>query len=65
MEKKLPSGFNFSITLLPPDEKGDDTRINLFLYKVHESQYLKNMDWKISKNDTSQITPPPLSLNLF
>jgi len=57
---------NVNITLLGPDESGGgNRRINLFLYKVEQNTYLKNMDWQVSRADPGQIKPPPLSLNLY
>ncbi|MDH3974189.1 MAG: DUF4255 domain-containing protein [Deltaproteobacteria bacterium] len=53
------------VTILAPDEKGKEKRINLFLYKVQENQTLKNMDWQVKRDDTTRLVPPPLSLNLF
>lgn len=57
---------NVNITLLGPDESGGgNRRINLFLYKVEQNAFLKNMDWQVSRTNPSQLTPPPLSLNLY
>ncbi len=53
------------VTILAPDETGDEQRINLFLYKVQENTTLKNMDWNVKIGDPTKIIPPPLSLNLF
>jgi hypothetical protein len=53
------------VTVLAPDEGGGDRRINLFLYKVQESPFLKNMDWQVKRGEPTQLVPPPLSLNLF
>jgi len=56
---------NVNITLLAPDESGGGSRrINLFLYKVEQNAYLRNMDWQISATDPAQLKAPPLSLNL-
>lgn len=52
------------VTLLAPDEAGGNRRINLFLYKIQENNFLKNKDWEVSKTDPARIVPPPLSLNL-
>lgn len=52
------------VTLLAPDEPGGNRRINLFLYKIQENNFLKNKDWEVSKTDPARIVPPPLSLNL-
>jgi hypothetical protein len=53
------------VTILAPDEAGGDERINLFLYKIEENSFLKNEDWTVNPTNTSQLVPPPLSLNLF
>jgi hypothetical protein len=53
------------VTILAPDEHGSNQRINLFLYKVQENPYLKNMDWQIKPGISNILVPPPLSLNLF
>lgn len=54
-----------NVTILAPDEPGGDRRINLFLYKIHENPYLKNMDWQVKPGEPTKLVPPPLSLNLF
>lgn len=55
-----------NVTLLAPDEPGGgNRRVNLFLYKVVENCFLKNAHWQVSRTDSRQITPPPLSLSLF
>ena len=53
------------VTILAPDETGGDRRINLFLYKIHESAALKNLDWQVKRGEPTQLVPPPLSLTLF
>ena len=53
------------VTILAPDEAGSTPRINLFLYKIQENPVLKNMDWQPKLGRPDQLTPPPLSLNLF
>jgi hypothetical protein len=61
-EKTLP----FEVTILAPDETtSHDLRINLFLYKIHESAALKNLDWQVKRDEPTQLVPPPLSLTLF
>jgi hypothetical protein len=55
-----------AVTILAPDEtSGHDLRINLFLYKIHESAALKNLDWQVKRGEPTQLLPPPLSLTLF
>lgn len=53
------------VTILAPDETGGDRRINLFLYKIHESATLKNLDWQVKRGEPTHLVPPPLSLTLF
>jgi hypothetical protein len=54
------------VTIQAPDETtGGNRRINLFLYKVIENPELKNMDWQVRADNTSQLVPPPLSLKLY
>lgn len=52
------------VTILAPDEGVDDRRINLFLYKVQENPFLRNMDWQVKPGSPDRLVPPPLSLNL-
>lgn len=69
LQKLLETKMNLDpkpdVTILAPDETGNDPRINLFLYKVQENPVLKNMDWQVNPNSPNKLTPPPLSLNLF
>lgn len=53
------------VTILAPDETGGERRINLFLYRVQENTTLKNADWRVKPGQPTQLTPPPLSLNLY
>lgn len=53
------------VTILAPDETGGDRRINLFLYRVHENVTLKNAEWRVKRGAPTQLTPPPLALNLY
>lgn len=53
------------VTILAPDEPGDNPRINLFLYKIEENPFLKNQDWGLKPGDSSKLVPPPLSLYLY
>lgn len=53
------------VTLLAPDENQGNRRVNLFLYKVRESPYQRNMDWQVAAGDPARLSPPPLTLNLF
>lgn len=54
------------VTILAPDETGGGPRrVNLFLYKVLESPFLRNQEWQVSSADPNRLTPPPLSLTLY
>jgi hypothetical protein len=53
-----------NVTVLSPDELGGDRRINLFLYKVQEHPFLRNLDWQVRAGAPNQLVPPPLSLSL-
>lgn len=54
------------VTILSPDEsRGGPRRLNIYLYKVHENPFLRNQDWQVDPNNSSQLIPPPLSLNLY
>nr|WP_269781543.1 DUF4255 domain-containing protein [Nocardia bovistercoris] len=50
------------VTLLSPDEAGVARRVNLYLYRVDENEYLANGD--STTGPGNQLVPPPLSLNL-
>src|SRR6266704_431379 len=53
------------VTILAPDERGGDRRINLFLYKLAENPFLKNQNWTVRPGTPNQLVPAPLSLRLF
>ncbi len=53
------------VTILAPDEAGGDQRVNLFLYKVEENPFLKNLDPTVKPGNPNQLVPTPLSLNLY
>jgi hypothetical protein len=53
------------VTILAPDEQGGARRINLFLYRVAENPFFKNRDWEVRANGAGQLSPPPLTLNLY
>jgi hypothetical protein len=55
------------VTTLPPDdERVDDADgVNLFLYRVAEDPFNKNMDWRGDRANPTGGNRPPLSLNLF
>jgi hypothetical protein len=56
----------FRVTTLPPDDDrvSDENGINLFLYKVNESPFANNMDWRGDRVSPSIGTRPPLALTL-
>ena len=62
---EMTLGTDVGVTILAPDEGGGTKRINLFLYKVQENSFLKNMEWQVNPVDPAKLVPPPLSLNLF
>jgi hypothetical protein len=53
------------VTILAPDETGGARRVNLFLYKLAENPFLKNLDATVRAGNPNQLVPAPLSLNLF
>lgn len=53
------------VTILAPDETSGARRVNLFLYKLTENQFLRNMDATVRAGTPEALVPPPLSLNLF
>lgn len=62
----MGGAVNFRVTVLPPDDDRVSTEsgINLFLYRVAESPYLKNMDWRGDRKNPVNGRRPPLALNL-
>jgi hypothetical protein len=53
------------VTILAPDEASSTRRVNLFLYKLVENQFLKNQDFTVQPGSPNLLVPAPLSLNLF
>jgi hypothetical protein len=62
----MGTGTTFRVTALPPDDDrvNDQTGVNLFLYRIHEDPFTKNMGWRGDKTNPVRNGPPPLSLNL-
>ena len=54
------------VTTLPPDDErvSDSDGVNLFLYRVAESPFIKNSDWRGDKVNPSGSKRPPLALTL-
>ena len=69
LEEEMSIESQVDVTMVAPDEavSGDVAlqRVNLFLFKVVENSFLKNANWQVSRTDSGQLTPPPLSLSLF
>jgi hypothetical protein len=51
------------VTILSPDEPSSARRVNLFLYRVEENEYLANQDF--TARPGNQLVAAPMSLNLF
>jgi hypothetical protein len=62
----MGAGVTFRVTTLPPDDGrvNEETGINLFLYRIHENPFTKNMDWRGNKVSPVRNSKPPLSLVL-
>ncbi|MCL4706183.1 DUF4255 domain-containing protein [bacterium] len=57
---------NVDVTILSPDEESTfDKRLNLFLYQIVESPFLRNSDWQPRLDDPATIMAPPLSVKLY
>jgi len=56
----------FRVTTLPPDDDrvNEDNGVNLFLYKVAESPFAKNMNWRGDRSNPVIGDRPPLALSL-
>lgn len=51
------------VTILSPDEPGSSRRVNLFLFRVEENQFLANQDFVATPGN--HLVPPPMALNLY
>jgi hypothetical protein len=52
------------VTVLAPDEPAGDRRVNLFLYRLEQNPYLRNLDPSVLASDPRRVVPAPLSLEL-
>jgi len=54
------------VTTLPPDDDRVDRLdgVNLFLYRISESPFARNMDWRRDRNNTNGVKSPPLAFTL-
>jgi len=71
LEKKLNKpplmgGITPKVTTLPPDDErvDDSDGVNLFLYKLSESPYANNMDWRGDRANPNGARRPPLAVTL-
>src|SRR6266568_391389 len=62
----LMGAATFRVTTLPPDDDrvSQDNGVNLFLYKVTESPFAKNMNWRGDRVTPVNGDRPPLVLSL-
>jgi hypothetical protein len=63
---QLMGTSSFRVTALPPDDDrvSDADGLNLFLYRVTESPFAKNVDWPGDRFNPAKVKRPPLALNL-
>jgi hypothetical protein len=64
LSRLLPNGL---VTLLPPGEDPPTvgSGVNLYLYRVNESAFLKNQPWPGDRSGAAPSPSPALSLELF
>src|SRR5258708_800197 len=62
----LGSSVNLRVTTLPPDDDRVDQAdgVNIFLYRISESPFARNMDWRGDPNNRTIVRRPPLALTL-
>jgi hypothetical protein len=53
------------VTVLAPDEPAGDRRVNLYLYRMEQNPFLRNLDPSALASDPRRLVPAPLSLELF
>lgn len=62
----MGSNVTLRVTTLPPDDDRVDNAdgVNLFLYRVTESPFHRNTDWRGDRSNPTRSKRPPLSLSL-
>jgi hypothetical protein len=62
----LMGAVTLRVTTLPPDDERVDEAdgVNLFLYRVTESPFTKNIEWRGDRSNPARSKRPPLSLCL-
>ncbi|HZD96362.1 MAG TPA: Pvc16 family protein, partial [Candidatus Sulfotelmatobacter sp.] len=62
----LGSTATFRVTTLPPDDDrvSADNGLNLFLYKISESPFARNMNWRGDRSNPTPGDRPPLAVTL-
>ena len=62
----LGSNATFTISTLPPDDDrvGENTGLNIYLYRIVESPFHKNMDWRGSPSSPDGARRPALTVTL-
>lgn len=62
----LGSTASFTVSTLPPDDDrvGENTGLNLYLYRITESAFLKNFDWPGDRNNPAGGGKPALAVTL-
>jgi hypothetical protein len=63
---QLMGNVTFRVTTLPPDDARVDEAdgVNLFLYRVTESPFTKNIEWRGDRSNPARSKRPPLTLSL-
>jgi len=63
---QLMGNVTLRVTTLPPDDSRVDEAdgVNLFLYRVTESPFAKNIEWRGDRSHPTRSKRPPLALSL-
>lgn len=63
---QLMGNVTLRVTTLPPDDSRVDEAdgVNLFLYRVTESPFAKNIEWRGDRSNPTRSKRPPLALSL-